>query len=77
MSEQKTNPRHGGNPSLRGRKTFTQKFTLELTREQVEGLRELAGYWTLSLDEALYRIAGRGIDMELHLRHYDEREAAE
>jgi hypothetical protein len=73
MTEQKTNLRHGGNPSLRGRKIFT----VELTGEEIQGLRELAASWGESLEQALRRIAVRGIDMELHLRHYDEREAAE
>ena len=73
MTEEKTRLRHGGNPSLRGSK----KFTVELTGEEIQGLRELASAWGKSAEEALHRIAVRGIDMELHLRHYDEREAAE
>lgn len=51
-------------------------FTIELTGEQVDGLRDLARGWNETLDEALRRIAVRGIDMELHIKHYDERESS-
>jgi hypothetical protein len=57
-------------------KRKNQTFTVELTAEQTDGLRELAGCWNETLEEALRRIAVRGIDTELHLQHYDEREAA-
>lgn len=51
-------------------------FTVKLAGEQIEGLRELAGYWNKSLDEALRRIAVRGIDLELHMKNYDQRESS-
>lgn len=53
-----------------------QTFTVELTDEQAGQLRELAEYWHITLEEALHRIAGRGIDMELQIKYHDEREAA-
>jgi hypothetical protein len=57
-------------------KRKSKTFTIELTGEQTDALRELAGSWNDTLEEALRRIAVRGIDTELHPQHYDEREAA-
>jgi hypothetical protein len=53
-----------------------QDFSVTLTDDEAAGLRELAAYWGESLEEALRRIAGRGIDMELQIKAHDEREAA-
>jgi hypothetical protein len=52
------------------------EITITLTDEQAAQLRELADYWSESLQEALRRIAGRGIDLELQIKAHDEREAA-
>jgi len=53
-----------------------RNFTVTLTGKEAEGLREMAAYWGESLEEALRRIAGRGIDMELQIKAHDERGAA-
>jgi hypothetical protein len=52
------------------------EFTITLTDEQAGQLRELVDYWGDSLQEALRRIAMRGIDLELQVKAHDEREAA-
>lgn len=51
-------------------------LTVELTDEQAGALSELAAWWSESLEEALRRVAVRGIDMELQIKAHDEREAA-
>jgi hypothetical protein len=52
------------------------EFTITLTDEQAEGLRELAGYWRKSFNEALRRVAVEGLDMALQIKAHDEHEAA-
>jgi hypothetical protein len=53
-----------------------QDFTVTLTDDEAAQLRELADHWRVTPEEALRRAAVDGIDMELQIKHHDEREAA-
>jgi dsDNA-binding SOS-regulon protein len=52
-----------------------QEFTVTLTDEQAEALRQLAAHWRETLEEALRRVVKEGIDIEMMEKANDEQQA--
>jgi hypothetical protein len=52
-----------------------QDFTVTLTDEQAEALRQIADHWRESLEEALRRVVKEGIDIEMMEKANDEQHA--
>lgn len=52
-----------------------QDFTVTLTDEQAEALRQLAAHWRENLHEALRRVVTTGIDISMMEKANDEEQA--
>ena len=51
------------------------EFTVTLTDEQEEALRQIAGHWRESLEDALARVVREGFDMAMMEKAHDEHRA--
>lgn len=51
---------------------MTQQFTVTLTGEQAEELRQLADHWRETLEEALRRVVKEGLDLAMMVKANDD-----
>jgi hypothetical protein len=54
-----------------------QDFTVTLTDEQAEALRQLADHWRETIDGALRRVVTTGIDIAMMEKENDEEQTAD